>query len=394
MPRLAIVSVMEGDAWGASEELWHATALRARSQGWDVLASVFNHKEWSPKLDELVAAGVVVSRRRRRRSRARIHAGLVRRVTPPLAAVRRFKPWVVLVNLGGTYDLAWQSDILGDLLRLASPDLPLVALCHGFDATGQLTEGGRRAAAQSLVHFTRVLFTSDGHRRAVTQQLGVELPGGTFQNPLRPGKRLPWPSSETLRLACVGRLVVDKGHAALLDALAAVSWRDEQWSLTIYGLGPEKQTLLEQIDRLDLGSRVSFAGHVKIEHIWRIEQVLVSPSRREGMSLALLETMRAGRPAVVTALPGADELVQPGVSGFLIATPERDDVGIALNALWSARDRLPEMGVEAARGAERWLSSDPVGDLLQGFDNLLYGIPRTIRNLGMRDLIRTARQKR
>jgi glycosyltransferase involved in cell wall biosynthesis len=72
--------------------------------------------------------------------------------------------------------------------------------------------------------------------------------------------------------------------------------------------------------RRGLGDRVIFTGAVHNVHdYFRMADVFVLPSRREGLPVALMEAMSCGLPSVASRLPGATDLIGDGVSGLVTA---------------------------------------------------------------------------
>jgi glycosyltransferase involved in cell wall biosynthesis len=69
---------------------------------------------------------------------------------------------------------------------------------------------------------------------------------------------------------------------------------------------------------------VKFLGSVSdLQELYRSVAVVALPSRREGMSNALLEAMAAEAPIVATRVSGSEDLIQPGITGVLV---EVDDI--------------------------------------------------------------------
>jgi glycosyltransferase involved in cell wall biosynthesis len=368
--RLAIVSLMKARAWGASEELWYATALRA--QGCEVLVSVHAYPGRAGQFDRLSAAGVTVVRRRQRTAPERLAPRVARRIRPDLAEIRRFRPDLVLVNHGATYELTWEADIARDLEQFRLAGLPLVALCHGINDLAPPVGGQRDAARRILGGFHTLWFTSESHRRQVERHLAVDLAtAGVFQNPIVVHDEVPWPDSTTLRFASVGRLATpEKGQDLLVAALAARSWRDADWRLTFYGDGPDEAYLRTLVDRHDLADRIGFGGFVPPDRIWADNHVLVMSSRLEGLPLVLIEAMTAARPAVAPDVGGIAERLVDGESGFLAVGPTVRALGEALDRMWASRDRLRQLGQYARRRVTAWRSPDPAGDLLAALQEI------------------------
>ncbi|WP_159057035.1 glycosyltransferase, partial [Streptomyces scabiei] len=109
-------------------------------------------------------------------------------------------------------------------------------------------------------------------------------------------------------VVCVGRLCRQKGQDVLLAAWEAVLRRVPTARLVLVGDGPEAERL-----RALAPEGVLFAGDVADAAPWyRAADLVVLPSRWEGMALAPLEAMACGRPVVLTDVDGARESLPPG----------------------------------------------------------------------------------
>jgi glycosyltransferase involved in cell wall biosynthesis len=149
-----------------------------------------------------------------------------------------------------------------------------------------------------------------GHTRLVLVENGVD----TFA--YRPDGASAARSAAPL-LVCVGRLCEQKGQDLLLDALPRMRHRDAR--LRLIGDGPARRPLAALADRLRVRGRVEFAGRTDPRPHLRAADVVVLPSRWEGMSLALLEAMACGAAVVTTDAGGSDAL---GAAGIVV--PRRE----------------------------------------------------------------------
>lgn len=160
---------------------------------------------------------------------------------------------------------------------------------------------------------------------------------------------------EDVFFLAVGRLVYEKGHEFLIEAMALVAREDSHAIAGICGAGQLHDQLQAQIDELGLQDKVKLLGQWdSIPEILAAADVFVLPSRWEGLPMALLEGMMAALPVVATRVEGVDEVVQPGVHGLLVPLESPAELAQAiLQLLRSPADRQ-RMGA-AAR--ERVLSS-------------------------------------
>ena len=128
-------------------------------------------------------------------------------------------------------------------------------------------------------------------------------------------------------LICVGRLSREKGHADLIEAMAAVRAAAKgPVRLVIVGDGPERVALQSRLAALKLQQTVTFAGFQSdVTPYYQIADMAVLPSHSEGSPYALLEAMAAGVPVLATSVGGVPEIVRDNETGFLVARecPER-----------------------------------------------------------------------
>jgi glycosyltransferase involved in cell wall biosynthesis len=115
-----------------------------------------------------------------------------------------------------------------------------------------------------------------------------------------------------------------KGLVHLLGAAARVP----NAIVAIAGEGPERPALEARALSLGVGDRVRLLGFRRdVPALLAACDVVALPSLFEGLPLALLEGMAAGKPVVATAIGGTDEAVVDGVTGLLV--PPRDAEALA-----------------------------------------------------------------
>ena len=134
-------------------------------------------------------------------------------------------------------------------------------------------------------------------------------------------------------IGVVGRLSPEKGVDLFLDACAVLVRKGLPFSALVAGDGPERARLEAQQANLCLETRVRFVGQVwNVDALYRNLDLLVLPSRSEGLPNALLEAVQADLPVVATAVGAVPEvvgsspaaqLVPPGSSAALAEAIER-----------------------------------------------------------------------
>ena len=129
-------------------------------------------------------------------------------------------------------------------------------------------------------------------------------------------------------LACVGRLSPEKGQDVLLRAAARLRDMGARFQLALVGDGPWRAELEALVVRLKLVGYVRFVGQQKdMDLVYAATDVLVLPSRKEGMPNVVLEGMLAGLPLVATQVGAVPDMLAAGENGVLV--PADDDVALA-----------------------------------------------------------------
>ncbi len=110
-----------------------------------------------------------------------------------------------------------------------------------------------------------------------------------------------------------------KNHDVLIKAFAIFSKAHPDYTLTIYGNGPQGDELRQLAVSLGIGDRVSIPGASKTIHQDILDaEMMCLVSSREGMSNAMIEAMCLGLPCICTKVSGAIDLIEDGKNGLLV----------------------------------------------------------------------------
>jgi colanic acid/amylovoran biosynthesis glycosyltransferase len=168
----------------------------------------------------------------------------------------------------------------------------------------------------------------------------------------------PAPVNEPLRILYVGSLIKKKGVNHLIDALAALP-ADLKWGARIVGGGDLAESLAAQAHSLGLDDRIKFEGPQPAEavaqafakaHVAVVPSIVGDQGRIEGIPVVVMEALAHGIPVIASALSGIPELVEDGVTGYLL--PPGDSAAIA-NAIKRIAADWDTAAAIAARGRER-----------------------------------------
>lgn len=156
-------------------------------------------------------------------------------------------------------------------------------------------------------------------------------------------------------VVCVGRLAEQKGQDVLLDAWPDVVMARDGAELVLVGDGPQRDVL---VDRAQALSGVRFAGaHDRAGALaWlRAADVVVVPSRYEGMALVPLEAAALGARVVASRVAGMFDALdpdRPGVAHRLVPPGDAVALGCALRAALAEafHDDVPQRSIEQTAG--------------------------------------------
>lgn len=103
----------------------------------------------------------------------------------------------------------------------------------------------------------------------------------------------------------VGRFTYQKNHEFLINVFYELQKNDEQTLLLLIGDGPERNKIETQVREYGLLKKVLFLGQRSdISELYQAMDVMVLPSRFEGLCIVAIEAQMAGLPCVCSeALP-------------------------------------------------------------------------------------------
>lgn len=195
--------------------------------------------------------------------------------------------------------------------------------------------GGRLAPVYRLLEKVlasrcdAIVAVSEGEARTGREALGettapiVVIANGVDRERFSPAGSVARRDPDLPLLVCVGRLSRQKGQDVAIEALAHTGL--EHARLRLVGDGPARDTLVKLATDLGVEQRVELVGHVDdVAPHYRAADIVVAPSRWEGMSLSWLEAMACGGAMVVSDVPGTE-----AVDGCAVVVPPADPAALA-----------------------------------------------------------------
>ncbi|MBC7327224.1 glycosyltransferase [bacterium] len=173
---------------------------------------------------------------------------------------------------------------------------------------------------------------------------------------------------QTVYVLNVGRMKKEKNHKLLLEAFNKVRSKDSRARLIIVGDGELKPALEGKVRQLGLNGAVSFHGwRNDVPELMRDCDIFVLSSDVEGCPEVVLEAMASGKPVVATRVGGVPELVEYGITGFLVPPQDSDALAESMLRLIKDSELREEMG---RRGREKAIKGFALSIAIQRYEEL------------------------
>ena len=237
--------------------------------------------------------------------------------------------------------------------------LPLLgrALVRHFSRRARAITVVSRPSLERLREFFDEKEWSDIGGKVAVISMGVEARAGTRSTKARAKGRK--------NILFIGRLVEKKGVQYLLPAFAPIQDLHPRAALTIAGDGPWLARLQEQARQLNLRpERITFAGYVTGDakevlianaDVCVVPSVIAANGDAEGLPVALLEGLAAGKICIATNESGAADIMTDEVDGFLVPHKNARRLATALDrSLRLSSKQLSRMQRRALKTSRRF----------------------------------------
>ncbi|MEQ9485070.1 glycosyltransferase [Coleofasciculus sp. F4-SAH-05] len=222
-----------------------------------------------------------------------------------------------------------------DLRDMGAIKGKLCTIFHGLDLSGHLKKYGDSLYDQlfetgdifmpiSNNWKNQLIQLGCDQQRIIVHRMGIDCQQFTFT------PRHPDPDG-SIRLVSIARLVEKKGIEYGIRAVAQLSQSYSHIQYNIIGDGELRESLEQLIKELNAGEQIKLLGWKQKEEVITIlnnSHILLAPSitgqngDQEGIPVVLMEAMAMGLPVISTYHSGIPELVEDGVTGFLV--PEKN----------------------------------------------------------------------
>jgi glycosyltransferase involved in cell wall biosynthesis len=146
-------------------------------------------------------------------------------------------------------------------------------------------------------------------------------------------------------VGAAGRLSPEKGFEVLVRAAELVLREQPAVGFVLFGEGPERANLQKLIHAAGLGQSFVLAGfRADLDRFLPHFDLLALPSYTEGMPNVVLEAFASGVPVVATAVGGTPEVIEDGISGYLVPAGDGETMAERICQALDNAEELPDMG--------------------------------------------------
>ena len=157
-------------------------------------------------------------------------------------------------------------------------------------------------------------------------------------------------STSHIVIGNVGRLVEEKGQKYLIELAASLKQLPIDFVIRIVGAGKMRLQLETYAKRLKVGSSVVFMEYqYDTSDFYEDIDIFLFPSKSEGSSNALLEAMAHGKPVVAFNISSMPEIVDDGITGFLVPFGDIKSMAEKVSLLINNEGLRKEMGEQARK---------------------------------------------
>lgn len=173
---------------------------------------------------------------------------------------------------------------------------------------------------------------------------GVDLEHFSYQ---------PYPTDKaTFRFLFIGRIMKEKGVDELLDAMENLSSDGISCSLDI--LGNYEEDYKEKLDNASKNWLTYHGNQPDVRPFIANSHCFVLPSYHEGMANTNLECAATGRPIITSDIPGCQEAVIDGITGFVCRPKDAEDLYRAMKKMTElSNEQRAKMGEEGRKHMEQ-----------------------------------------
>lgn len=355
MNSVFFISLMNGDSWGGSEELWFQTALYAARHHYKVGCAFYHWPQKKERIEQLQKEGCEVylfsnEGRQKRTLLERLQYKITKR------KVRRFAHSLPVAQFDLTVINLGHLEIITPYWKDFYKHVKSSSLLfHSHNEHESIKPYKKPLLRTWMLQAKHNLFASARTKTYLEKQLSITLPNAdTLINPLSflaPQEQTLYPSLHDRNYLFVMLAALDtrrKAQDNLIKALSTQKWKERPWQLYLYGSGKSEQQLRNLIQETGLDEKIVLKGHTTdVKAALAEAHLLLQITHIDAMPLAVMEALAMARPLVVSNVGDMSKWVEENINGWISRDATVESIDETLEKCWQNKDRWEEMGKNA-----------------------------------------------
>ncbi len=345
MKSVFFLSLMNGGAWGGSEELWFRAALWMSKHDYKIGIGCYDWPEKQDRINELKNAGCSIYLLPNKKGFFKKAA-----VKKVLHSIPFQEYNLTVVNQGG-----WEEILHSPFSNLYKKLQAYVLLNHNYNENAVLSFTKQKllqqwiSGAQMNFGATQKIFEVIERKFSIPIDKKQTLVNPVTFVPEREAGFNPPLTNDSCTWIMLAELdTARKAQDVLIHALSSQKWKARKWQLHLYGKGKDKEKLEKLIVELGLEEKIILKGFTtNIKQTLLDCNLLLQCSLIDAMPLSVVEAMATGRPCVVSKVGDMPAWVEDGVNGFICPAVTVEGIDEAMESCWQQKNNWVAMGKNA-----------------------------------------------
>jgi glycosyltransferase involved in cell wall biosynthesis len=345
MKSVLFLSVMNGCAWGGSEEIWYQTALWMGKNNYNAAVCCFGWEEKKNRISILKENNVAVFLLPNKKSifKKLMLFNIVKKIP--------FEKYdTIFVNQGG-----WEDITHAPFKKLYHRFSKYVITYHNYNSDATLSNAKQTILKNWIKNSSLNILLTGKVLNLLKDNFNIEIEKKiVYVNPitfLPPSHAPSYPSlihGNYIFLMLAEFDISRKAQDVLINVLSNDKWKNRNWQLHLYGKGKDEALLQELINTNHLQQKITLKGFTNnVKEILEQAHLLLQCTHLDAMPISVVEAMAMARPCVVSNIGDMPVWIKNNETGFVCDKINIEYLDEALENCWGKRADWAAMGNKA-----------------------------------------------
>jgi glycosyltransferase involved in cell wall biosynthesis len=346
MQSILFLSVMNGSAWGGSEELWYQAALWTARKGYPTAVCCFDREGKASRMQELEKAGCKLFLLPRKEDTNKQPLLGKIKLNKAIAEVPFEEYDKVIVSQGGWKDVAH-----GPFKKLYRRLNNFILIYHNYNVNEKFSMRKFLSLQKWADKAKKNLGDTPKIFQALEEAYSLNIPRQEkLFNPLT----FEPPTTATAYPATTGNYILSvfaaldterKAQDILIRAMGSDEWRNRNVELHLYGEGKDRELLQKLISEFQLSATVILKGNATdYRAAIRQSHLILQLTHIDAMPITVMDSLAMARPLVVSNVGDMPSWIKQGQNGWVAGQVTVEGIRDVLEKAWTKRERWEEMG--------------------------------------------------